>query len=219
MIPPRPDLPRATMALGFILRPTRFLEQCHEVCGDYFTLRPAPDREVAFTVDPEAVKTIFTGDPEQLRAGEANVVLAPLLGPGSTLLLDGPEHLRHRRLLLPPFHGEQMRAHTDTMREVAERHVAGWPRGRAFSVIGSTQAITLEVIMRVVFGVVDDDRLGRALRRVLDAVASRRQVVTLLLTNRFEGPRSPWGRFMAARAEAERLLRAEIAAHDGGGDD
>ncbi len=211
------------MALGFILRPTRFLEQCHDACGDYFTLRPAPDREVVFTVDPEAVKTIFTGDPEQLRAGEANVVLAPLLGPGSTLLLDGPEHLRHRRLLLPPFHGELMRAHVETMRAVAERHVAQWPRGRAFSVIASTQAITLEVIMRVVFGVADRERrerLGRALRRVLDAVGSRPRVVALVLTaERFDGPRSPWGRFMTARAEAEALLREEIAAHDGSGDD
>jgi cytochrome P450 len=218
-IPPRPDLSRATMALGFILRPTRFLEQCHEACGDYFTLRPAPDREVAFTVDPEAVKAIFTGDPEQLRAGEANVVLSPLLGPGSTLLLDGAEHLRHRRMLLPPFHGERMRAHTDTMREVAERHVADWPRGRAFSVIGSTQAITLEVIMRIVFGVVENDRLARALRRVLDAVGSRRQVTTLLLTGRFSGPRSPWGRFMEARGEAQQLLREEIASHRADGDD
>jgi cytochrome P450 len=210
------------MAVGFVLRPTRFLEQCHEVCGDYFTLRPAPDREVAFTVDPDAVKAIFTGDPELLRAGEANVVLAPLLGPGSTLLLDGPEHLRHRRLLLPPFHGDRLRGHADTMREIAERHVAGWPRGRTFSVISSTQAITLEVIMRVVFGVADvgrRERLGRALRRVLDAVGSRRQVVTLLATARFEGPRSPWGRFMAAREQAHALLREEIAAHDGEGDD
>jgi cytochrome P450 len=211
------------MALGFILRPTRFLEQCHEACGDYFTLRPAPDREVVFTVDPEAVKAIFTGDPEQLRAGEANVVLSPLLGPGSTLLLDGAEHLRHRRMLLPPFHGEQMRAHTDTMRAVAERHVAAWPRGRPFSVIGSTQAITLEVIMRIVFGVTDAgrrERLGRALRRVLDGVGSRPRVVALVLTaERFEGPRSPWGRFMAARAEAQALLREEIAAHRADGDD
>jgi len=220
-IPSRPDLGRATMALGFILRPTQFLEQCHERCGDYFTLRPAPGREVVFTVDPEAVRTIFTGDPEQLRAGEANVVLSPLLGPGSTLLLDGAEHLRHRRMLLPPFHGERMRAHTDTMREVAERHVAAWPRGRAFSVIGSTQAITLEVIMRVVFGVEDRgrrERLGRALRRVLDGVGSRPRVLALVLTaERFEGPRSPWGRFMAARTEAQRLLREEIAAHRAAG--
>src|SRR5690242_6593661 len=107
-LPPRPDLSRAMMSVGFMARPTQFLEACQDRCGDYFTLRPAPDRQVVFTVDPQAVKQIFTTDPDHLRAGEANIVLSPLLGPGSTLLLDGPEHLRHRRLLLPPFHGERM---------------------------------------------------------------------------------------------------------------
>jgi len=222
-MPPRPPLSRAMMAFGFILRPTEFLERCQETCGDYFTLRPAPDREVAFTVDPEAIKQIFTGDPATLRAGEGNTVLAPLLGPGSTLLLDGPEHLRHRKLLLPPFHGERMRAHLDTMREVAEREVAAWPRGRSFSVIASTQAITLDVIMRVVFGVDDRvrrERLGGALRRILDPVASRPWVLALGLTaGRWEGPRSPWGRFLTAREHAVALLREEVRSHPGGGDD
>lgn len=216
-MPPRPDLGRAMMAVGFILRPTRFLELCHERCGDYFTLRPQPGREVVFTSDPDAVRQVFTGDPEQLRAGEANVVLAPLLGPGSVLLLDGAEHLRHRRMLLPAFHGDRMRAHTDTMREVAARHVAGWPRDRSFGVIDSMQAITLEIIIRVVFGVDDPvrrERLGGALRRVLAPIGSRGQVLALGLTaGRTEGRLSPWGRFLRARAEAVALLREEIAAH------
>jgi cytochrome P450 len=216
-LPPRPDLSRAMMSVGFLLRPTQFLEECHARCGDFFTLRPQPGREVVFTVDPAAIRQVFTGDPSQLLAGEANVVLAPLLGPGSTLLLDGPEHLRHRRLLLPPFHGERMRAHTDTMREVAERHVAAWPRGRRFGVIGSMQAITLDVIMRIVFGVDDPvrrERLGGALRAVLDQIGSRGRVVALMLSaERLDGRLSPWRRFMAARAEAVALLREEIAAH------
>ena len=118
-MPPRPDLSRYMMSVGFIVHPTRFLESCHERCGDYFTLRPAPGREIVFTVDPEAVKQIFTGDPELLHAGKGNVVLSPILGPGSTLLLDGKEHLRHRRLLLPPFHGERMRRYGDVMGDVA----------------------------------------------------------------------------------------------------
>ena len=101
------------MSVGFMLTPTRFLDACRESCGDYFTLRPTPDRELVVTADPEAVKQVFTGDPDLLHAGEGNVTLAPMLGPGSVLLLDGAEHLRHRRLLLPPFHGERMRAYGD----------------------------------------------------------------------------------------------------------
>src|SRR5882762_7064019 len=168
-LPPRPDLSRYMMAVGFILHPTRFLESCQERCGDYFTLRPTPDRQVVFTVDPEAVKQVFTGDPDLLYAGAGNIVLGPILGPGSTLLLDGAEHLRHRRLLLPPFHGERMRQYGDTMAEVAERHIAAWPRDKRFAVLPSMQAITLEIIMRVVFGVDDADRLerlGKPLRRL-----------------------------------------------------
>ncbi len=103
-----------------MLTPTRFLDACHRRCGDYFTLRPAPDREIVFTVDPAAVEKVFKGDPNLLYAGEGNISLAPILGPGSVLLLDGPEHLRHRRLLLPPFHGERMREYGEVMTEVAE---------------------------------------------------------------------------------------------------
>ena len=214
-LPPRPDLSRYMMAVGFILHPTRFLESCQARCGDYFTLRPTPDRQVVFTVDPEAVKQVFTGDPDLLYAGAGNIVLGPILGPGSTLLLDGAEHLRHRRLLLPPFHGERMRQYGDTMTEVAERHIAAWPRGKRFAVLPSMQAITLEIIMRVVFGVDDAERLerlGKPLRRLLDMVATRRNVLMLGLTAGREGPLSPWTRFVKARAEADALLNEEIRA-------
>jgi cytochrome P450 len=198
-LPPRPDLSRFMMSVGFVLMPTRFLDACHERCGDYFTLRPAADRTLVVTVDPAAVKQVFTGDPNLLHAGEGNVVLAPILGSGSTLLLDGAEHLRHRRLLLPPFHGERMRKYGDVMAEVAERHVAAWPRGRRFAVLPSMQSITLELV-------------GEPLRRLLDMVGSRRRVILLALTVGRTGPRSPWARFAAAREEADALLYEEIAA-------
>ena len=128
-LPPRPGLSRFMMSAGFVLTPARFLDQCHEAQGDYFTLLPTKDRVVVVTVDPAAVKQVFTGDPDLLHAGEGNVVLAPILGPRSVLLLDGPEHLRQRKLLLPPFHGERMRHYGTVMREVAERHLAAWPIG------------------------------------------------------------------------------------------
>ncbi len=214
-MPPRPDLSGFMMSAGFMLMPTRFLDACRERCGDYFTLRPAVDREVVFTADPAAVKQVFTGDPNLLHAGEGNVTLAPILGAGSVLLLDGAEHLRHRRLLLPPFHGERMRNYGALMQEVAERHVAGWPRERRFAVLPSMQAITLEIIMRAVFGFEDRERrerIGDPLRRLLDTVGSRPRVLAMALTAGRNGPLSPWRRFAALRREADELLYEEIRA-------
>jgi cytochrome P450 len=203
------------MGVGFMLTPTRFLDACHERCGDYFTLLPQADRVLVVTADPAAVEQVFKGDPKLLHAGEGNVVLAPLLGPGSTLLLDGDEHMRHRRLLLPAFHGERMRKYADVMTEAAERQIAAWPRGRSFATLPGMQAITLEVIMRAVFGLDDRgrrDRIGAPLRRLLDMVGTRRRVLALALTARRTGRLSPWARFAAARAEADSLLYEEIRA-------
>ena len=226
-MPPRPDLSAFMMSAGFMLTPTRFLDACHRRCGDYFTLRPAPDREIVFTVDPAAVEKVFKGDPNLLYAGEGNISLAPILGPGSVLLLDGPEHLRHRRLLLPPFHGERMREYGEVMTEVANRHISSWPRGERFPVLPSMQAITLEIIMRAVFGFEDRarrERIGDPLRRLLDTVSSRPRVLALALTAGRNGPLSPWRRFAAVRAEADALLHEEIRArradpHGDEGDD
>ena len=227
LLPPRPDLSRFNMMAGFMLWPTRFLDACRERCGDYFTLRPERDRLLVVTADPAAVKQVFTGDPDVYYAGEGNVPLAPLLGPGSTLLLDGAEHLRHRRLLLPPFHGERMRKYGEVMADAAERQIASWPRGERFAVLPSMQAVTLEVIMRAVFGFEDRqrrERVGEPLRRLLDMVGSRGRVLMMALTVNRNGPRSPWAKFARIRDEADVLLYEEIRArradpHGADGDD
>ena len=159
-----------------MLQPTRFLDDCQRRYGDFFTVQLTAERTVVISSDPQIVKDVFTGDPEVLRAGEGNIVLRPLLGPRSVLLLDGPEHLRHRRLMLPPFHGERMNRYGAAMAEAAERHVERWPVGSPFATQPSMQAITLEVILRAVFGVEDEqerERIAAPLRRMLDATASR----------------------------------------------
>jgi cytochrome P450 family 135 len=203
------------MSVGFVLWPDRFLDDCQAKCGDFFTLRPQKGRWIVITSDPATVKDVFTGDPNLLHAGAGNIVLQPILGSRSVLLLDGPEHLRQRRLMLPAFHGERMRLYGDVMRAAAERAIEGWPRGRSFDVLPSMQAITLEVILRAVFGVTDPERaaeLAKPLRAVLDTVASRRRVLALALTTGRSGPLSPWGRFVAAREAADELITSEIAA-------
>jgi cytochrome P450 len=214
-MPPRPDLGRVMMGVGFVLWPTRFLDACQAKCGDFFTLHPQQGRWIAVTSDPETIKQVFTGDPNLLYAGAGNIVLQPILGSRSVLLLDGAEHLRQRRLMLPSFHGERMRLYADVMRAAAERAIEQWPRGRRFDVLPSMQAITLEVILRAVFGITEPERLkevGAPLRAVLDTVASRRRVLSLALTAGRTGPRSPWGRFVAARRRADELLHVEIEA-------
>jgi cytochrome P450 len=209
------------MAVGFLVTPTKFFDACHERCGDWFTLRPQKDRILVVTVDPDAVRQVFTGDPEVLHAGAGNIVLAPILGPGSVLLLDGPAHLRHRRMLLPPFHGERMRRYGEVMDAAARRHVAQWPRNKTFAVLPSMQAVTLEVILRAVFGLErqdDIERLGGPLRDVLDMVGTRRNVVALGLTQGRGGPLSPWRRFAAARSRADALIHEEIQRRRAAGD-
>ena len=214
-LPPGPSGPKTLQIGRFLLQPTAFLDSCQRRYGDYFTLR-LPNRTSVISSDPAAVKTVFTGDPEQLQAGRSNAILRPILGDRSVLLLDGREHLRQRRLLLPPFHGERMQAYAATMREVAERAVASWPRGREFPAQPAMQAITLEVILRTVFGIEGGERVervGAPLRRVLDATASQPRLLALQLTSsESPRPRSPWGRFNALVAAADRVVYEEVEA-------
>ena len=102
--------------------------------------------------DPALVKQVFQGSGQQLHAGEANALLGPILGERSVLLLDGAEHLRHRRLMLPPFHGQRMQAYAEVMRDSADLEIDSWPVGEPFALLPSMQSLTLRVIMRAVFG-------------------------------------------------------------------
>ena len=216
-LPPGPTLPRPLLALPFLLRPTSFLEGCLRRYGDPFTLPLAPERTLVLTTDPEEIKRLFTGDADELHAGEGNAVLGPLLGRHSLLLLDGDEHMSQRKLLRPPFHGGRMESYADVMRRVAEREIDTWPTGRGFAVLPHTQAITLEVIMRAVFGIRDAAglrELGRLLRAVLEVGTSRRRLLPLLFALLAGGGNSrAWRRFQAAtQAEAEKAFAAAKAA-------
>jgi cytochrome P450 family 135 len=200
----------------WVLRPTEFMESCFRRYGDIVTLR-FPDVDAVAISDPEAVKQVFTGDPDVLRAGEGNAFLEPVVGARSVLLLDGPRHIRERRLLLPPFHGERMQRYGELIAEIAERDIDGWPIDRPFAIRPRTQAITLEVIMRAVFGIEDVERLSELrakLAELTDLSGSRVRWVGLLLPalqRSFGTSRSPWSQFVAAREEVDTLLYDEIA--------
>ena len=191
-MPPGPPWPTAVQTLAWVTRPKPFLQRAHAKYGDVFTVKLRSGENFAILAHPDLVKEVFTGDPEVFRAGEGNRVLQPLLGRHSVLLLDGREHLRQRKLLLPPFHGERMQAYEDVMVEATEREMAGWPRGEAIPLARRMQEVTLEVIMRTVFGVEEGgevERLRRVLLGFLDWVMSgpRLLMVAAIAPSRIEG--------------------------------
>jgi cytochrome P450 family 135 len=160
-LPPGPQTPRALQTARWIARPAAFMDDAQRRYGDMFTLRITHEGTWVFLSHPDAVKQVFTGDPRLLHAGEANIVLLPVLGSNSVLLLDDDAHMAQRKLMLPPFHGERMRGYEQIMAEVAAREVERWPAGQPLPAWPTMQAITLEVIVRTVFGVRDRARIER----------------------------------------------------------
>jgi cytochrome P450 len=218
-LPPGPALPALLQGIQYVFWPGPFFEACARRYGECFTLRMpvGPSIEVMFS-NPDAIRQIFTGDEDELRGGEAFVALQPLLGAHSILALDGARHQRERRLMMPPFHGERMLAYGETMRAIAERAIEGWPIGRPFPIHPEMQVITLEVILRTVFGA-EGERLD-ALRGLVQRFA-RVAVNPMWLWPRLQvdlGRLSPWGRFLGAKRDLDTFLFAEFARRraDGG---
>jgi cytochrome P450 len=159
--PPGPAAPRLLQTMRWLARPAAMLEDCARRYGDMFTLRITHEGIWVFISDPDAVRQVFKGDPRVFHAGEANVVLLPVLGGQSLLLLDEQAHMAQRRLMLPSFHGDRLRRYERVMADVAAREIERWPVGVPFATWSTMQSITLEVIGRTVFGVQDGERLRR----------------------------------------------------------
>ena len=160
-------MPVQTLRYG--IDPHGLFASAHRAHGDVFTLRVMAETWVVLA-HPDAVREVYARGPDDVDSGSANLALRSLLGTRNLLLLDGPEHLRRRRLVLPPFHGERMRAYEDVVRTATRRAIATWPLGTPEPTLPRMQAITLRVILRAVFGVEEGpglDRLGRVLRRLL----------------------------------------------------
>jgi cytochrome P450 len=211
-LPPGPRRPATVQTLAWVARPLPFLEACRRRYGDWFTVRLAKVGTFVFVADPVAIKEIFTGDPQLLRAGQANAPLAPVVGARSVLLLDGAQHLRQRRLMLPSFHGARMARYGELMAEITEAELDRWPLRKPFALRPRTQAITLEIILRVVFGVREADRL-EALRSALVALLAQSTSPATMLPwlRRDLGPVSPWRRFLRLRTRVDGLIYEEIA--------
>ncbi|HKH22122.1 MAG TPA: cytochrome P450 [Solirubrobacterales bacterium] len=212
-LPPGPDWSVARSTFTWWRRPLQTLEECRARYGDMFTYRIAHEGTWVFVSDPEAVKQVFTGDPRLLHAGEANIVLLPVLGEHSVLLLDEPAHMRERKLMLPPFHGKRMQAYREVMARVAAEEIERWPTDRPVRMRPRMQAVTLEVILRAVFGVGEGDALTALrdeLRSTLNLLGNPRRAIFLVLLGPERLRRFPPFRRRLERVDA--LLFEEIAA-------
>ena len=199
--------------MHWLVRPIAFLEACRRRHGDAFSVRFLGfESPLVMVSGPETIRALYSEAGHQLPPGRI-LSLRPIVGPRSVLLLEGAEHLSRRRLMLPPFHGGRMRAYEPTVREATEREVARWPVDRPFAVHPSMQAITLEVILRAVFGVADAERRERLRARLVELLGSTASAglqFSVLLARRL-GTRDPLLRMQALMAEIDEILAVEIA--------
>jgi cytochrome P450 len=210
-LPPGPSAPAPLQTARLLARPIPFFESCRRRYGETFTARVLRAGALVFISDPPSLKRLFSADRVNTIAPGRNVILRPIMGSRSVLLLEDEEHLRRRKLMLPPFHGERMRAYESVIEEATEREVAAWPADRPFPLHPRMQAITLEVIMRAVFGIEDDERRARLRPLLVEILSGTQSPAAIGMT--IPGVRR-LGRFRrVARliAQTDDLLAAQIA--------
>ena len=207
-------MPAFAQAALVTAEPYRWMSTRQRRYGDVFSSRFPMFGEVTYVAHPDGVRAVFGASPDTHRAGEANsTVLGPVLGANSLLTLDGPEHLRQRKLLLPPFHGDRVRGYAELVAAIAEAEVSRWPLGVPFALRPAMQHITLEVILRAVFGVRGEERLERY-RTELPKLGEVSNVLLFFdWARRDLGLWSPWARFLRLRDTVDELIYEEIALH------
>jgi len=211
-LPPGPRQPGIAQLLEYTFRPLPFFDRCIRNHGDLFTLRMPGLGDFVMVGSPELVRQVFTADSDSLHAGSANAIIEPLVGPRSVLLLDGPEHLRQRRLLMPPLHGERMQAYAQLIAEIADAAIDRWPVGEPFSLHPHMQSITLEVILRAVFGVDEGARSERLRGLLVEYMKPPPSIFAFVPALQRDFPLSPYRGFLRRRAAVDEELRGIIAA-------
>ena len=221
-LPPGPKGPPFWQSARYLTRPLDFFQEQVDTHGPTFTLHLAGLPPLVMLTTPADLKSLFTAPAEVMHAGEANAMgFGPVVGTRTHFVLDRESHLERRRLMLPPFHGDRMHEYGEAMAEVTTRAVASWPRDRTFAAHPELQRITLQVILRTIFGLDDatprDERVTRQLVRLAnEALAS-----PLLMARPLQwdlGPWSPWGRVRRVVDDSDRLLLAEIRRRREAGD-
>lgn len=222
-LPAGPRMPAILQTLGTWSRPNAFVLRARAKYGKRFTVNIIGQRPLVIISDPEQIKEIFMASPDVLHPGEGARILEPLVGSHSVILLDEQPHLEQRKLLLPAFHGERMQRLTGLMTELAEREVEAWPREQPISLHSQLQGLTLEIILRAVFGLERGAQLDELRELLTKLLAFAESPLSLL------PPPPPWlarftpvADFDAVSARIDELIFALIderrAAQDEGAD-
>ena len=208
-LPPGPRTPSLIQTIGWWTRTPTYVERLRRRYGKRFTMRVMGQPPAVVLSDPDDIRELFTAPPDAVHPGEGARLLEPVVGPNSVILLDEEPHLEQRRLLLPAFHGERMQGLVGLMEELTAREIAGWPVGEPVAVHPRLQKLTLEIILRAVFGLDEGPRLER-LRDLVTAVLEYgdNPVSALPAAQRLLSGRGRLGRFERNRAEVDRELYA-----------
>jgi cytochrome P450 family 110 len=207
--------PKWLQTIRAVLRPIESLEQAQQRYGDIFYSEFSSLPPQLVISDPQAIQEIFTADPQLFDTGAGNKILQPLLGANSLTLLDGDRHLQQRKLLMPPFHGERMRAYGQIICEITEQVTSQWVIGQPFIARSSMQDISLQVILRSVFGLKEGERYQQIKQILIEMlnVFNSPLSATLLFFKSLQkdlGAWSPWGKFLRRRQLLDQLLYQEI---------
>jgi cytochrome P450 len=210
-LPPGPPLPGILQSIGLLRFRHQFIPAMHRRYGDVFSIKILPEgRRLVVFNRPEHVKEIFAGDPEVFHAGKGNAILGPVMGEHSLLLVDGKQHKRARKLLMPAFNGHALRGYEDLVTGLTKAEVDRWTEGAPFESLQRMNALTLEVILQVVFGVTDEARLAQ-LRPLVNKTVN----IPPLIFLGWGFPRlqkyGPWRRTIENQVELDRVIFAEIA--------
>jgi cytochrome P450 family 135 len=219
-LPPGPRMPSALQAIGWAKRPFPMMQRCRERYGDIFTMRILHSGTWVFICDPDDVKKVFTAPAASMAVALQNPLLLPVLGPRSVMLLNEPDHMQRRRMMLPPFHRERADGDLEMMAEVGRAKVRSWPVGEPFELWPRMQAITQEVIVRTVFGFEDGPHLEpirRALTGLTEALNDPKRLSRLSMLGAGWIARSRG--FRAAMEPVERAVMGEIERRRRLGDD
>jgi len=210
-LPPGPRRPAMAQALEWLARPVRFMEGARSKYGKVFLARLGPEQKVVFLSDPALAEAVFTGDSELLRTGDINGVFKRIIGRDSILVLDGAEHLRRRRLLLPAFHGDNLQRLEATMARAVEDEIATWPIGQPFASLPRIHAISTEVVTRAIFGMREGEypeELHEVLPRFLDLC--RTPAVFIPWLRRELRGATPWAHLLQSIDELDEILLDQI---------
>jgi len=216
--PKLPDGPKTLPLLQLIkwvANPVEFLENCKQRYGDCFTATFSNDRHFVLISNPQAIEQIFTANPKQFDVGRANSIIRPTVGDNSLILLDGDRHAAQRQLLMPPFHGERMRAYSQLIFQITQEVTNNWTQGQPFTVRPFMQEISLKLILQAVFGLEE----GQKYQQLQQLLTSFLEFSTSLfnfflaffpaLRGDF-GPWSPGGIFNQNKQEIDDIIYALI---------